>query len=178
MDEPAPVQAKYFDAIVNQWGTESTDPSKFIHEDLGIASYLMTLWKCEPRPLRFADVGCGNGLLVYILTKEGFHGTGFDLRRRKIWDFFDAQDGCQLKVNTISPSPSNLDQFSDYDWIIGNHSDELTPWMPVMARRSNAKMFLLPCCPFEFYGTYPTTVIKDLIKRLIATTAVSTLKPV
>ena len=33
----------------------------------------------------FADLGCGNGLLVYILEKEGYSGTGFDLRQRKIW---------------------------------------------------------------------------------------------
>ena len=25
--------------------------------------------------------------------------------------------------------------FPDVDWLIGNHSDELTPWIPVMAAR-------------------------------------------
>ena len=71
-------------------GTESTDPSKFIHEDLGIAAYLLLIWKQEAlkQPIRFVDLGCGNGLLVYILIKEGHIGTGHDLRARKIWSFF------------------------------------------------------------------------------------------
>lgn len=40
------------------------------------------------------------------------------------------------------------------DWIIGNHSDELTPWIPVIAARSSYKcrFFLLPCCAYEFDG--------------------------
>ena len=66
--------------------------------------------------------------------------------------FSQKSEGAVLEVSTVTPSPDNLDQFSNFDWIIGNHSDELTPWMPVLARRSNAKLFLLPCCPFEFYG--------------------------
>ena len=57
--------------VVDQWGTETTDPSKFIHEDLGIAAYLILIWGQDRRdkdnPVRFADLGCGNGLLVYIL---------------------------------------------------------------------------------------------------------------
>ena len=77
-----------------------------------------------------------------------------------IFDFIDLphdtcclkSEGAVLEVSTVTPSPDNLGQFSNFDWIIGNHSDELTPWMPVLARRSNAKLFLLPCCPFEFYG--------------------------
>lgn len=45
-------------------------------------------------------------------------------------------------------------KFPEADWIIGNHSDELSPWVPVIASRSNynCKFFLLPCCPFEFNG--------------------------
>lgn len=37
---------------------------------------------------RFVDLGCGNGLLVYILNSEGHKGVGFDIRRRKIWDTY------------------------------------------------------------------------------------------
>jgi hypothetical protein len=29
---------------------------------------------------------CGNGLLVYVLSAEGYVGRGIDLRRRKTWD--------------------------------------------------------------------------------------------
>ncbi len=31
--------------------------------------------------------------------------------------------------------PSDQYLFPDFDWLIGNHSDELTPWIPVMAAR-------------------------------------------
>lgn len=50
--------------------------------------------------------------------------------------------------------PSLESTFPDVDWIIGNHSDELTPWIPVMAAKSSYKtnFFLLPCCHFEFNG--------------------------
>lgn len=45
--------------------------------------------------------------------------------------------------------------FSEFDWIIGNHSDELTPWIPVIAAYSsyNCSFFLLPCCAYNFDGT-------------------------
>lgn len=50
--------------------------------------------------------------------------------------------------------PSALSLFPQVDWLIGNHSDELTPWIPVIAARSsyNCKFFLLPCCAHEFDG--------------------------
>lgn len=41
------------------------------------------------------------------------------------------------------------------DWIIGNHSDELSPWIPIIAARSSfqCKYFLLPCCAYKFDGS-------------------------
>ena len=144
----------------NAWSTESTDPEKFIHEDIGIAAYLIMVWRSETsKPLSFADIGCGNGLLVYILVSEGLgRGVGFDLRERKIWKTLRSlgsdQNPIDLRVSTVSPDETNLSQFSEFDWLIGNHSDELTPWLPLMAKKSEAKLFLLPCCPYEFYGKY------------------------
>ena len=158
------LKIKYVKKLVdsNAWSTESTDPEKFIHEDIGIAVYLILIWKSSgtSAPISFADIGCGNGLLVYILVSEGIgKGVGFDLRERKIWNTLKnlgsgANQKIDLRVSTISPNETNLGQFSDFDWLIGNHSDELTPWLPLMARKSKAKLFLLPCCPFEFYGKY------------------------
>lgn len=57
-----------------------------------------------------------------------------------------------LQVRTIVPSASSL--FPEADWLIGNHSDELTPWIPVIAARSSyrCRFFLLPCCAYEFDG--------------------------
>lgn len=47
------------------------------------------------------------------------------------------------------------DRLEDSLWIIGNHSDELTPWIPVVARRLNASgFFILPCCPYDFFKKY------------------------
>ncbi|KAG7248537.1 hypothetical protein CRUP_014332, partial [Coryphaenoides rupestris] len=39
----------------------------------------------------FVDLGCGNGLLVHILSNEGHPGKGIDVRRRKIWDMYGPQ---------------------------------------------------------------------------------------
>lgn len=75
---------------------ECTDPQKFIHEDVAIAAYLVLLWRQEREALQlgedyrqsFIDIGCGNGLLVYLLASEGFKGKGIDIRARKIWSFY------------------------------------------------------------------------------------------
>ncbi|XP_005109715.1 probable tRNA (uracil-O(2)-)-methyltransferase [Aplysia californica] len=145
--------------LVKNW-TESTDPKKFVYEDVAIAAYLLLIWE-EDREKKnvkqkqsFVDLGCGNGLLVYILTREGHRGLGIDLRRRKIWDTFGP--GIELQEKVITPSAEHL--FPDYDWIIGNHSDELTPWIPVITARSsyNCCFFLLPCCHHDFIGKYGT----------------------
>ncbi|KAF5290017.1 hypothetical protein FQR65_LT11683 [Abscondita terminalis] len=136
--------------IVNAW-PEKTDPLKFVYEDVAIASYLISLWKVtDPdRKPSFVDLGCGNGLLVYILNQEGYMGQGIDVRKRKIWDWYQ---NTTLKVETINPSVDYV--FPNADWIIGNHSDELTPWIPVITARSSYKsnFFLLPCCAYEFSG--------------------------
>lgn len=132
---------------------ENTDPLKFVYEDIAIATYLICLWdhltpNYKPN---FVDLGCGNGLLVHILHEEGYEGVGIDVRKRKIWDLYPRT--VQLRVSTIVPSSSFL--FPDADWIIGNHSDELTPWVPVIAARSSQKtnFFLLPCCFYDFDGS-------------------------
>ena len=83
---------KYFDCIAQAWDSESTNAEKFIHEDLGIAAYLLLIWKKYDYPQSqskgFVDLGCGNGLLVHLLTQEGIPGVGLDIRKRKIWNFF------------------------------------------------------------------------------------------
>lgn len=143
--------------LVKNW-TERTDPKKFVYEDVAIAAYLLLLWEDDrkiknlPNKQSFVDLGCGNGLLVYILSKEGHRGLGIDLRKRNIWDTFGPE--INLKEQAISPSSEHL--FPDYDWIIGNHSDELTPWIPVIAARSSYKtcFFVLPCCQYDFVGKF------------------------
>lgn len=149
------LKRKYGTQMVSVW-PEGTDPAKFVYEDVAIAAYLLMIWKQEREKSgsselqSFVDLGCGNGLLVYLLRLEGHRGFGVDLRKRNIWDMYPKE--VDLRVETIVPSDENL--YPCADWIIGNHSDELSPWVPVIAARSSPKcrFFLLPCCAFEFNG--------------------------
>ena len=204
---------------VARWSTEAnmdTDPRKHVYEDILIATFLICLWereghagdaldkqkdgKCRKRP-RFVDMGCGNGLLVHILTQEGYGGYGLDIAARDIWKLYGS--GTRLQVCTVH-APTMLvdvrtgermhfgdgdhvkgqghddkyddDQDNDHSpvavdddgrdvWLLGNHSDELTPWIPIIAARSSlyamrhfdaretrCKFFLLPCCFHDLAG--------------------------
>ena len=46
--------------------------------------------------------------------------------------------------------------FSHYQpkitWLLGNHSDELTVWIPVLARQIGCHFLTIPCCDFDFSG--------------------------
>jgi len=155
------LKEKYGKEIIDNWG-EVSDPEKFVHEDIGIATYLMLLWRDqrkgeewkkregEGKLQTFADLGCGNGLLVYILTREGHCGTGYDVRKRKIWDWFPGK--LDLREEPVMPG----DIYPEVDWLLGNHSDELTPWIPIMAALSgpHTSYWVLPCCPFDFTAKF------------------------
>ncbi|VDN93398.1 unnamed protein product [Brugia pahangi] len=142
--------------IKNKWGqqiaaawTERTNPQKFVYEDCAIAAYLIVYWRQKGfLPQKFCDIGCGNGLLVYLLQQMKVNGYGIDLRQRKIWAKFVGTD---LKEKTLNPKE---DLLSDSDFLIGNHTDELTPWIPIIAARSRSNFFLLPCCPFDFFNRF------------------------
>ncbi|CAG8623275.1 2640_t:CDS:10 [Cetraspora pellucida] len=150
------LKGKYAKELVRNW-TEKTDPAKFVFEDIAIASWLISLWKLEreenfqTRLQSFVDLGCGNGLLTFLLTSEGHEGVGIDVRKRKIWDVFQNK-GAKLIVETLQP---NVVTYPDVDWIIGNHADELVPWIPIIAARSsdNANFMVIPCCFFALSGS-------------------------
>nr|XP_039266073.1 probable tRNA (uracil-O(2)-)-methyltransferase [Styela clava] len=151
------LKRKYGHDIMKIW-SEVTDPQKYIYEDVAIASYLILLWKKErditncDKLQSFVDLGCGNGLLVHILNSEGHPGRGIDLRQRNIWKVFPSST--HLVEGVVDPTNDTL--YSDYDWLLGNHSDELTPWIPVLAARSgyNVRYWVLPCCFFDFFTKY------------------------
>ncbi|OCH95784.1 DUF1613-domain-containing protein [Obba rivulosa] len=120
--------------LVDTW-QEVTDPLKHVFEDIGIATFLMLLWKEMyspdtqsgdrelqeeqqepwrgwPRPPGgFLDLGCGNGLLVHILASEGYEGHGIDLRARTSWSHYPESIQALLHVEAVDPtaflSPSN-----------------------------------------------------------------------
>jgi tRNASer (uridine44-2'-O)-methyltransferase len=102
--------------LLERW-VEQTDPAKHIFEDLGIAAFLIELWakvygvgkKTWDRDKGvgfpgFVDIGCGNGVLVDILTREGYDGWGFDARRRKTWNTFDKDVRQRLEERVLIPS--------------------------------------------------------------------------
>ncbi|CAH8847717.1 unnamed protein product [Trichobilharzia szidati] len=141
----------YGSILVHNW-SERTDPLKFVYEDIGIACYLTCLWKNEH--VNFVDLGCGNGLLTYILLSEGFDGVGIDVRKRRIWESYP--HNVQQRLKEVSLNPENSNGFPEANWLIGNHSDELTPWLPVLACKSGplCKLFVLPCCPYGLFGKF------------------------
>lgn len=115
----------------------------------------------------FVDMGCGNGLLVYILNTEGWHGWGFDARRRKTWDVFGPPYTSKLQELLLIPevlrnpsstpvtgSPgSHNGVFPRHTFIVSNHADELTPWTPLLAHVSESPFIAIPCCSHDFGGT-------------------------
>lgn len=117
------LKSKYAVELIGDW-REQTDPTKHIFEDLGIAAFLIELWtdmyrleKNQPRNdggvetltggkrkhPGFVDIGCGNGVLVYVLLMEGYHGCGFDARKRKSWDGFPLWVQNNLKERILVP---------------------------------------------------------------------------
>ncbi|KAM7208956.1 putative AdoMet-dependent methyltransferase domain containing protein [Naviculisporaceae sp. PSN 640] len=183
-------------SLIDSWA-ETTDPGKHVFEDLCIAAFLIELWRdmyqgysgedeqdLEPSKRKFpgfVDIGCGNGLLVYILNKEGYKGWGFDARARKSW----ASYTLQMKITTpageevvqdslqqlvllpppaghpsksappLSPEEAKLihdGYFPANTFIISNHADELTPWTPILATMSNCPFIMIPCCSHDLSG--------------------------
>lgn len=142
---------KYAGDLISNW-TESSDAEKSVHEDIGIAAYLSCLWKGHK--VSFVDLGCGNGLLVYLLNSENHAGRGIDLRKRNIWSTFpDKIQACLIEEAIV---PGLDTKYPGVDWLLGNHSDELTPWIPVFACLSgpSTNFWVLPCCPFSLTAKY------------------------
>lgn len=75
-------------------------------------------------------------------------GYGVDLRARKSWPAYPSSP--DLRVQTLDPvvllsSPSP--PFPSDSFLIGNHSDELTPWLPLFAASTPGSAYLsIPCC--------------------------------
>lgn len=151
--------------LMQNW-CESTDPGKHVFEDLGIVTFIILLWRImfpqtDGKPACFVDIGCGNGLLVYLLTKEGFTGFGVDVQARKSWDHFrNCLDNIDLRITSIDPpaicsGTTTIDSFPEGSFLIGNHADELTSWLPLMAHCTPncSGLINIPCCRFDLDGT-------------------------
>lgn len=176
----------YAKPLISGW-QEQTDPGKHVFEDLGIAAFLIELWSemySKSKFPGFVDIGCGNGVLVYILNQEGYEGWGFDARRRKSWSTFPTDVRDNLKemllvpkmfqeaagLSSVEPDENhaNLERpgrwhdgkFPQDTFIISNHADELTPWTPIVASLNHSSFIAIPCCSHNFSGVKyraPTT---------------------
>ncbi|KAK4569643.1 tRNA(Ser) Um(44) 2'-O-methyltransferase [Recurvomyces mirabilis] len=203
-DTYARLKAKYGRLLAEQW-VEVTDPGKHVFEDIGIAAFLVELWRdvylfpCEegnddsddvdrheeadqegvkPQFPGFVDIGCGNGLLTFILLSEGYKGWGFDARERKTWSIFPKAIQEHLKQqllvprlwldhhannsngNSNNPVSSAIDIPSSWHdgifppgtFIISNHADELTAWTPLLAYLNKSSFIAIPCCSHDLSG--------------------------
>jgi tRNASer (uridine44-2'-O)-methyltransferase len=101
---------------------------------------------------------CGNGLLTHILIAEGYDGQGMDLRARASWSHYPQSTQDHLHVHAFDPthtlySPSSF--LKEGTFIIGNHADELTPWIPVLSTIYSASGYIsIPCCSWAFEAKY------------------------
>ncbi|KAJ7368995.1 hypothetical protein DFH08DRAFT_928974 [Mycena albidolilacea] len=168
------IMRERFKGLVDTW-VESTDPLKHVFEDIGIATFLILLWKDtyppppasdvppdEPwrawgRPAGgFLDFGCGNGLLTHILLSCGYPGVGVDLRARTSWGTYSPHTQAHLRVDAFDPhvlatGAEPTLYTAPGQFVIANHADELTPWAPLLATRAPASGFLsIPCCAWAF----------------------------
>ncbi|KAL2104721.1 hypothetical protein VUR80DRAFT_9770 [Thermomyces stellatus] len=173
-DRHIDLKSKYAKELLDTW-VEQTDPRKHVFEDIAIAAFLIELWRDmykEGEFPGFVDIGCGNGLLVYILRKEGYSGWGFDARSRKSWIQYNTRDafGDSLQARVLLPSfatrqaPEGGDALLDKQdllhdgafpkgtFIISNHADELTPWTPILAAQSQSPFIMIPCCSHDLSG--------------------------
>ncbi|KAF2669300.1 DUF1613-domain-containing protein, partial [Microthyrium microscopicum] len=107
------LKKKYAKGLLETWA-EVTDPKKHVFEDLGIAAFLIEIWRGMYGDQNkkgasqnvfpgFVDIGCGNGVLVHILLSEGYEGWGFDVRRRKSWAVFPEFVQDKLKDFVLIP---------------------------------------------------------------------------
>lgn len=201
------LKKKYSQFLIDNW-QESTNPKKHVFEDIAIAAFLIELWRdmyLEGEEFNFVDLGCGNGVLVYILISEGYRGVGIDARKRKSWKIFPENVSKSLREQAVIPlvllrphpvalqinphvddngkvfqiptkeffdknsNPVNGNlpvfayyssaallklpyvnsaEFSSNSFIIGNHSDELTLWIPLLGY----PFMIIPCCSYAVSG--------------------------
>ena len=148
---------KYAKLLIRDW-IEATDPLKHVFEDISLAAFLILLWN---QKMKFVDIGCGNGVLVYLLIMEGYEGYGFDARRRKSWTIFPQHVQDRLFEKILVPhflaetsgGGYHDGVFDDGTFLISNHADELTPYTPLLAALTpNSGFLAIPCCEHDFSG--------------------------
>lgn len=176
--------------LISRW-IEKTEPSKHVFEDLSIAAFLIELWTSMysskstfNSTAGFVDIACGNGVLVYVLIKEGWKGWGFDARRRKTWDVLGDDVSACLHEKLCVPRPFSesmrTGEFEGVDthdgvfaagtFIVSNHADELTCWTPVLAALPDPgrplPFLAIPCCSHALDGSRKRYTLKEVAESL------------
>ncbi|KLT40961.1 DUF1613-domain-containing protein [Cutaneotrichosporon oleaginosum] len=132
-------------------------------------------------PGGFVDLGCGNGLLVHILVSEGYSGKGYELRQRRTWPQYpEATQRALVELGIDMPSlfPATMEEWDvgvwrgrdrkgasvgvsehvipDESFLLGNHADELTPWIPLLSLlpAKPVPFLSLPCCLHTLDGKF------------------------
>ena len=138
------------DASPEPWRTWPRPPAGFL--DLG---YVFSLY---PISTLTNNKRCGNGLLTHILTSEGYQGFGIDVRARTSWDHYPSSTQASLKVHAFNPTVNDRESqmyFKTGVFVIGNHADEMTPWLPVVSTFYDASGYIsIPCCSWAFDAKY------------------------
>lgn len=128
------LKERHAQRVLDNW-LEPAEPSKRIYEDLSTAVFLVELWdqmyKMPAQDERngtghvadaeilnpkangvrtphfpgFVDIGCGTGILVDVLVREGYNGWGFDARKRKTWNSLSLSTRSCLKQLVLDPAP-------------------------------------------------------------------------
>lgn len=90
--------------------------------------------------------------MTHILTQEGYEGKGIDVRARTSWSHYPKSTQDNLQVHSFDPTSVSSDPyFRRGVFIIGNHADELTPWVPVVSTIYSASGYInIPCCAWTF----------------------------
>lgn len=180
MDLYIKLKAKHASTVISTW-VESTNAAKHVFEDIGIAAFLILLWKetelaTGRKMSTFVDVGCGNGLLVYLLKAEGYEGFGFDLQVRKSWAVWRGLNDTDLRTISLD-APAMVEKSEALlppgCFLIGNHADELSSWIPLLAHAvPDCYGFVnIPCCLFQLdgqhFGKNKYTFEKEELSRLL-----------
>ncbi|KAJ1674915.1 tRNA(Ser) Um(44) 2'-O-methyltransferase [Spiromyces aspiralis] len=100
------------------------------------AHWLVSVWteKTDPQKFVYEDIAIASWLLCLWHPR----GYGIDQCSRKIWATFQ-KHAADLRAQTILPYETRF----DVDWIIGNHSDELSPWLMHLAAQPGESKYML-----------------------------------
>ena len=150
------LKRKHAKRLCDNW-VEQTEPSKHVFEDLGIAAFLIELWRDMYRTVEFreangdpaheveafdfpgfVDVGCGNGVLVDILIREGYRGWGIDARKRKTWSTLVPHVQEQLKEMILIPQPL-FELHPENSQHFDSANGSLISYLPPIFRHSGSK---------------------------------------